>query len=231
MSKRSLRAQPSENVARPAYVLADTPGAGLLATTVAMLLHSSAAITAEVPAPPASPPGSSSLLADNLEEIVVTGYDAKSLSLSKYPDPLLTTPQTAEVVTTQLMEDEGVSSLRDSLRNVSGISIGAGEGSYQGDNFSIRGFAARSDMYLDGMSDWGNYNRDPFNIEEVEVLKGPSSAEFGRGSSGVSSTPNQRPLSSRPSPCSTIRSAPIRRGAPPSTSMRRSRSCRERRSA
>jgi catecholate siderophore receptor len=195
MSRRSVRARPKDNVAHTAYVLADTPGAGLLATTVAMLLHPSAARAADVPAPPSGSPSiESSLLADNLEEVLVKGYKVESLSLSKYPDPLLTTPQTAEVVTTQLMEDQGVSSLRDSLRNVSGISIGAGEGSYQGDNFSIRGFAARSDMYLDGMSDWGNYNRDPFNIEEVEVLKGPSSAEFGRGSvGGVVNTESKTP--------------------------------------
>jgi len=122
-----------------------------------------------------------------LPEVLVTGqddYQANSLSLQKYNGPLLTTPQSASVVTPQLMQDEGVTSLRDALRNVSGISIGAGEGSYQGDNFSIRGFHARSDIYLDGMSDFGNYDRDPFNTQEVEVLKGPSSVEFGRGSSG-----------------------------------------------
>src|SRR5579862_1084846 len=122
-----------------------------------------------------------------LPEVVVTGeggYKADSLSLFKNGEPLVDTPQSAAVVTKQLMEDEGVTTLRDSLRNVSGISIGAGEGSYQGDNFSIRGFAARSDIFLDGMTDFGNYNRDPFNLEAIEVLKGPSSAEFGRGSSG-----------------------------------------------
>ena len=124
--------------------------------------------------------------AAQMPDVVVTAddYKADSLSLPKSGEPLLTTPQSASVVTSQVMKDQGVSTLRDSLRNVSGISIGAGEGSYQGDNLSIRGFAARSDIYLDGMSDVGNYNRDPFNLEEVEVLKGPSSTEFGRGSSG-----------------------------------------------
>ncbi len=125
--------------------------------------------------------------AQQLPEVVISGeggYKADALPLSKYGQPLLTTPQSASVITPLLMQDEAVTSLRDSLRNVSGISIGAGEGSYQGDNFSIRGFAARSDIFLDGMTDFGNYNRDPFNIEEIEVLKGPSSAEFGRGSSG-----------------------------------------------
>ncbi|MDB6139259.1 MAG: TonB-dependent siderophore receptor [Verrucomicrobiaceae bacterium] len=131
-------------------------------------------------------PASEPKPAVQLPDVVVTAdeYKADSLSLPKYGEPLLTTPQSATVVTSQVMKDQGVTSLRDSLRNVSGISIGAGEGSYQGDNLSIRGFAARSDIFLDGMSDTGNYNRDPFNIEEVEVLKGPSSAEFGRGSSG-----------------------------------------------
>ena len=122
-----------------------------------------------------------------LPEVEVTGsegYRAESLSSPKYPGSLLTTPQSAQVITPQLREDEDDTSLRDSLRNVSGISIGAGEGSYQGDNFSIRGFNARSDIFVDGMRDFGSYFRDPFNTENIEVLKGSSSTEFGRGSTG-----------------------------------------------
>jgi catecholate siderophore receptor len=138
---------------------------------------------------PLSPTATGSAAPEQMPEVEVTGsggdgYNAESLSLPQFQEPLLTTPRSASVVTKQLMQDENVSTLRDALRNVSGISIGAGEGSYQGDNFSIRGFPSRNDIYLDGMNDFGNYNRDPFNIEEVEVLKGPSSAEFGRGSSG-----------------------------------------------
>ena len=133
---------------------------------------------------PASDPDTAPV---QLPEVLVTespGYDAESLSLQKFTNPLLTTPRSVEVVTPQLMQDQGVTSLRDALRNVSGISIGAGEGSFQGDNFSIRGFPARSDIFIDGMTDFGNYNRDPFNLQAVEVLKGPTSAEFGRGSPG-----------------------------------------------
>jgi catecholate siderophore receptor len=172
--------------AHPGAVLSDAPGVGFLAATIAMLFTGHAARADEQPPPSLTQPASKPALAGRLDDVVVTvdGYEATALSLTRNPEPLLTTPQTASVVTTQLMEDEGVSSLRDSLRNVSGISIGAGEGSYQGDNFSIRGFAGRSDLFVDGMRDWGNYTRDPFNTEEVEVLKGPSSAEFGRGSSG-----------------------------------------------
>ena len=161
--------------------------AATMALVNAIMLTGGSARAQDQAAPMTSGSNANTQPATRLPEVVVSGeegYEASSLSLEKYSEPLLTTPQSASVVTGQLMRDEGVDTLRDSLRNVSGISIGAGEGSYQGDNFSIRGFAARSDIFLDGMNDFGSYNRDPFNTEEVEVLKGPSSAEFGRGSSG-----------------------------------------------
>ncbi len=74
------------------------------------------------------------------------------------------------------------------LRNVTGISIQAGEGGggLPGDNLAIRGFAARNDIFVDGVRDFGAYSRDPFNIEQVEVTKGPASLFAGRGSTGGS---------------------------------------------
>jgi len=73
------------------------------------------------------------------------------------------------------------------LKNTPGISMQAGEGgTASGDNLSIRGFSARSDIYLDGLRDYATYNRDPFNTEQVEVTKGPSSSTVGRGSTGGS---------------------------------------------
>jgi catecholate siderophore receptor len=135
---------------------------------------------------PASISSTSSAIS-TLPEVEVTGedgYQAQSLSSPKYPGTILTTPQSVTVITPQAREDQVQTSLRDSLQNVSGISIGAGEGSYQGDNFSIRGFNARSDIFVDGMRDFGSYFRDPFNTENIEVLQGPSSTEFGRGSTG-----------------------------------------------
>jgi catecholate siderophore receptor len=104
--------------------------------------------------------------------------------LPKYTEPLRDTPQSITVVPQQVMQDQGVSTLRDALRNVAGISLAAGEGGAQGDNLTIRGFSARNDMFLDGMRDFGSYYRDPFNTEELEVLEGPSSMTFGRGSTG-----------------------------------------------
>lgn len=102
----------------------------------------------------------------------------------KITQPLLDTPQSITVVPKSVIKDEGVTTLRDTLRNVAGISLAAGEGGSQGDNLTLRGFTARNDIYLDGMRDFGSYYRDAFDLEQVEVLKGPSSMVFGRGSTG-----------------------------------------------
>ncbi len=105
-------------------------------------------------------------------------------SLPKYQTPLTDTPQTVSVVPQQTLEQQGTTTLRDALRNVAGISLAAGEGGSQGDNLTVRGFTARNDLFIDGMRDFGSYYRDPFNTQEVEVLQGPSSVTFGRGSTG-----------------------------------------------
>jgi catecholate siderophore receptor len=105
-------------------------------------------------------------------------------SMPKYQAPLIDTPQTISVVPQEVLEQQGVTTLRDALRNVAGISLAAGEGGSQGDNLTIRGFTARNDLFIDGMRDFGSYYRDPFNTNEVEVLQGPSSVTFGRGSTG-----------------------------------------------
>ncbi len=95
-------------------------------------------------------------------------------SLPKYTEPLRDTPQSISVVSQEVMEEQGATTLRDALRNVAGISLAAGEGSSQGDNLTIRGFTARNDLFVDGMLDFGSYYRDPFNLQEVDVLQGPS---------------------------------------------------------
>jgi catecholate siderophore receptor len=124
-----------------------------------------------------------------IEEIIVEdsardSYVIDKSSLSKFTESLRDTPQSITVLTEGLLEDRGVTSLSDALRNVPGITLGAGEMSWQGNNPSIRGFSSRNDMFLDGMRDFGNYYRDPFNLGSIEVLQGPSSMAFGRGSTG-----------------------------------------------
>ncbi len=187
----SLLAKGALTAAALAVVNSMIPGAAHAQSSSAPQASPTPSLRAQSPPGPKASPGPS------LPEIDVTGeslYQADALSSPKYTGSLLTTPQSAQIITPQVREDEDDTSLRDSLRNVSGISIGAGEGSYQGDNFSIRGFNARSDIFVDSMRDFGSYFRDPFNTENIEVLKGPSSTEFGRGSTGgavnmVSKTP------------------------------------------
>jgi catecholate siderophore receptor len=121
-----------------------------------------------------------------IETVIEVQADSLQLAAStpKFTEPLLNTPQTVGIVSHQTVEQQGGTTLRDALRNVAGISLAAGEGGSQGDNLTIRGFSARNDLFIDGMRDFGSYYRDPFNTQEVEVLQGPSSAAFGRGSTG-----------------------------------------------
>src|SRR5579871_3133051 len=118
------------------------------------------------------------------DSVSVTASVANEVSMSKFTEPLLETPQSVSVVPQFVMKDQGVSTLRDALRNVPGISLAAGEAGAQGDNLTIRGFTARNDIFLDGIRDFGSYYRDSFNYEQVEALEGPAGIQFGRGSTG-----------------------------------------------
>jgi catecholate siderophore receptor len=139
-----------------------------------------------------------------LPEVLVEGeqdkvYKPDRVQSPKYTQPLRDIPQTVTVVPQSVIQERNATSLRDVLRNVPGITMQAGEGGVPaGDNMSIRGFNSRTDLFVDGIRDFGGYTRDPFNMEQVEVTKGPSSSNGGRGSTGgsinlVSKTPRLDP--------------------------------------
>lgn len=119
-----------------------------------------------------------------------------ALSSPKLSEPIRDLPQTLSIIPRSIIEQQGATSLTEVLRNVPGLTIAAGEGGVPaGDNLTIRGFSARNDVFVDGVRDLGPQTRDPFNLEQVEVVKGPQSAYTGRGSTGgtvnlVSKTPN-----------------------------------------
>ncbi|WP_299595769.1 TonB-dependent siderophore receptor [uncultured Microbulbifer sp.] len=118
---------------------------------------------------------------------VTDRLEERSPSSVKFARPLLDTAQTVNIISEDLMQQRAATTLRDVLRNVSGISMQAGEGGAPpGDQFSIRGYSARTDIFVDNVRDFGGYTRDPFNLEQVEVVKGPSSDYSGRGSTGGS---------------------------------------------
>src|SRR5215218_9359964 len=109
------------------------------------------------------------------------------VSSNKYTEPLLDTPQTITVISKEVMEEQGATTLRDVLKNVPGLTITAGEGGNPaGDNLTLRGFSARNDIFIDGVRDLSPQSRDPFNLEQVDVVKGPGSVYTGRGSTGGS---------------------------------------------
>lgn len=112
------------------------------------------------------------------------GYRADQSQLPRAGKPLVDTPQQVTVVPQQVMEEQKATTVRDALRNVSGITMGAGEGGRQGDTFILRGFSGQNDIFRDGGRDLGWFTRDTFNLEGVEVFFGPSSVLFGRGSTG-----------------------------------------------
>lgn len=128
----------------------------------------------------------------------VVDAHAPAVSSTKYTEPLRDIPQTVSVISEDVIKQQGATTLRDVLNNVPGITLTAGEGGAPaGDNLTIRGFSARNDIYVDGVRDLGPQSRDPFNLEQVEVVKGPSSTFTGRGSTGgtinlVSKLPNLR---------------------------------------
>lgn len=128
-------------------------------------------------------------------------FDKNStLDSPKYTEPLRDIPQTITIIDKETIEQQGATTLRDVLKNVPGITVTAGEGGNPaGDNLTLRGFSARNDIYVDGARDLGPQTRDPFNLEQVEVVKGPASAFSGRGSTGgtinlVSKTPSFKPF-------------------------------------
>jgi len=165
----------------------------MLALT-ALLASGSAAVAAETPAQPqdASADQKKEGETQTLGEMVVEAirdslYKPENLQSPKFTAPLRDIPQTITVVPKEVIKEQNAATLRDVLRNVPGISMQAGEGGIpNGDNMSIRGFSARTDLFVDGVRDFGGYTRDPFNLEQVEVAKGPASANNGRGSTGGS---------------------------------------------
>ncbi|BEV16739.1 TonB-dependent siderophore receptor [Herbaspirillum sp. DW155] len=155
--------------------------AALVATFAAPLSLHAQQVTST---PSTSKPAADSQLAPVTVEGRRDDFASTGTAITKLPADLHDVPQSVTVVNKAQMQSQGVTSLADALRNVSGITLGGAEGGQIGNNINLNGFSARTDIYLDGFRDRGQYYRDTFAIEEVEVLMGPSSMLFGRGSTG-----------------------------------------------
>jgi catecholate siderophore receptor len=113
----------------------------------------------------------------------VAPFKADTSANTKFTKPLIDTPQTVQIIKKELLTEQGVFTLVDALRNTPGITIQQGENgnSSTGDTFSMRGFNASNQLFVDGIRDLGAVSRDIFNTEQVEVVKGPAGADIGRG--------------------------------------------------
>lgn len=109
----------------------------------------------------------------------------RAVSSPKFTVPLVDTPQTISVITSDIFSAQGATTLSDVLRNTPGITFAAGEGGNvaSGDSFFMRGFDTSGNIFIDGVRDTGAYNRDTYNLEQVEIAKGPAGADTGRGGS------------------------------------------------
>ena len=104
---------------------------------------------------------------------------------TKLTEPLVDTPKSITVLSSAVIDDSGANSFRDLMRTQPGVTLGTGEGGNAfGDRIFIRGFDARNDVYIDSVRDPGVGSRELFAVEQVEIMKGPSSAFAGRGATG-----------------------------------------------
>jgi catecholate siderophore receptor len=156
--------------------------AALLAGTGIGMLHFNGACADDSAADPPAPNKGA------LEEVYVFGqkdaYQQDTSTLGKLTSPIIDVPQSINTISEQELQDRAVTDFNEALKTVPGVTIGAGEFRSLGNTPTIRGFVARTDLFLDGVRDYGDYYRDPFNLESIEVLEGPAGVLFGRGSTG-----------------------------------------------
>jgi catecholate siderophore receptor len=157
--------------------------AGPAALTSAALIFAAQAVHAQT-APIALPPVD---VQTRAEPVVrggnVEGYNAgSSRTATKTDTKLIDVPQSISVITREFTDDVSAQSLQDAIRYVPGVTMHQGEGNR--DQFVFRGNSSSADFFVDGVRDDVQYYRDLYNIDRVEVLKGPNAMIFGRGGSG-----------------------------------------------
>ena len=128
---------------------------------------------------------SANLFADeSVEEIVVKGkvlYSDQVKAL-KTPTAIIDVPQSLSIVTDEDIRKQGIREIGDIIRYTPGVNTSQGEG--HRDAVVFRGVRSTADFYQDGVRDDVQYYRSLYNVEQVEVLRGPNALLFGRGGTG-----------------------------------------------
>jgi catecholate siderophore receptor len=158
------------------------------AMLTSMMLSTPAWAQVTEPTPAAPPATGETVLPTvnvrDLREREAEGYKSDVTNVGKMPQAPRDIPQSLTIVPEPLMHDRNAAMLKDALRNVAGLTFNAGEGGRIGDNITLRGYSAVGDLYLDGIRDVAQYNREIFNLEQVDILRGSASMLFGRGTTG-----------------------------------------------
>ena len=121
---------------------------------------------------------------DGIEEVEVKGkvlYVDQVNSL-KPPVPILDVPQSVSVITDEEIKDQGFREIGDIIRYMPGVNTSQGEG--HRDAVVFRGVRSTADFYQDGVRDDVQYYRSLYNVEQLEILRGPNALLFGRGGTG-----------------------------------------------
>ena len=154
-----------------------------MSAALAVMLLPVAAHAADAAAVPDATP-------QKLQEVQVQGtrddgFRAEKASSAKYTEKLVDTAQTLTVIKKELIEQQGALTLTEALRNTPGVGaffLGENGSTSTGDAIYMRGFDSSSSIFVDGVRDIGSISRDTFNIEQIEVLKGPAGTDNGRSS-------------------------------------------------
>jgi catecholate siderophore receptor len=111
------------------------------------------------------------------------GYFVNSTSVAtKNNTPIINIPQSLNVISRQMIDDQNYQGLTDVTRFVPGVAVHQGEGNR--DELVIRGVDSSANFFVNGFRDDVQIFRDMYNTQSIEVLKGPSAITFGRGSGG-----------------------------------------------
>ena len=167
------------------------PSLGAMAAGMGLSLLSAGAIAQSVQNAPTAPAAKQE---EALPTVTVTDkanrpdakttYQATTTTISKGKQALRDIPQSITVVTEKLITDRNLDTMKDVLRQTAGITFQAAEGGEE--DIRLRGFSLQTtgDIFLDGVRDPAIYDRDTFNMDRLELLRGSASMLFGRGSTG-----------------------------------------------
>lgn len=156
---------------------------GLTTATLLTSLALAVPAAAQVASDNAPKPDPTTLPEVHVEGTSVGQYKADKLASPKFTQSLQDTPQTIQIITSDLFNQQGATTLTEALRNSPGVGtffVGENGNTTTGDTLFMRGFDSSSSIFVDGVRDLGSVSRDVFNVEQIEVEKGPAGTDNGR---------------------------------------------------